>query len=81
MSVTGALTALAVFSGSLTVAARRRQSHATTSRVVVTPLPCVLATLLTFGVLPAPVGGWARPASLSIGLMVYFAVTAASAER
>lgn len=81
VSATGALGALAVFSSSLVVAAVRGRSTAPTVWAVVTPLPCVLATLLTFGSLPAPVGGYARPASMSIGLMVYFAVTAASAER
>ena len=44
-------------------------------------LACLLATLLTFGKLPAPVGGYARPASISIGLMVFFVLVAASAER
>ena len=81
VSATGALTSLAVFSGSQTVASLRRQSNAPTSTMVVTPLLCVVSTLLTFGVLPAPVGGWARPASMSIGLVAYFAVTAVSAER
>ena len=41
-----------------------------------TPFPCVLATLATFGMLPAPIGGYLRPASMSIGLAVYFAVSA-----
>ena len=81
VSAVGALSALAVFSGSLSVAALRRASTAPTPWAVVTPFPCVMSTLLTFGALPAPVGGYARPASMSIGLMVYFAVTAASAER
>lgn len=80
-SATGAFTALAIFSGSMTATALRRQGNAMTSRVVVTPFACVVSTLVTFGVLPAPVGGWARPASMSIGLLVYFAVTAASAEH
>lgn len=80
-SATGALTALAIFSGSQTVAALRRQSVAPTSTMIVTPLPCVGLTLLTFGVLPAPIGGWARPASMSIGLIAYFAVNAAPVER
>ncbi|MEP7332489.1 MAG: DUF6796 family protein [Terracoccus sp.] len=80
VSATGALTSLAVFSSSQTIASLRRQSHAPTSTLVVTPLLCVMSTLLTLGVLPAPVGGWARPASMSIGLMAYFAVTATSAE-
>ena len=72
---------MAVFSSSQTVASLRPQSNAPTSTMVVTPLLCVVSTLLTFGVLPAPVGGWARPASMSIGLVAYFAVTAVSAER
>ena len=81
VSAVGALSALAAFSGSLTVAALRRESTAPASWAVVTPFPCVMSTLLTFGALPAPIGGYARPASMSIGLMVYFAVAAASAER
>ena len=81
VSATGALTALTIFSGSQTVAALRRQSAAPTSTMAVTPLLCVVSTLLTFGALPAPVGGWARPASMSVGLAVYFAVIAASADR
>ena len=41
-------------------------------------LSCVLATLLTFGALPAPIGGYTRPASMSIGLAVSFAVSVVS---
>ena len=44
-------------------------------RAVATSFPCVLATLLTFGALPAPIGGYARPASMSIGLAVSFAAS------
>lgn len=80
VSAAGALSALAVFSGSQIVAALRRGSTAPTLSAIVTPFPCVMSTLLTFGALPAPIGGYARPASMSIGLMVYFAVTAASDE-
>jgi hypothetical protein len=72
------LGALAVFSSSLTVAALRHRNSAPSWWSAVTPLPCVLATLSTFGRLPAPVGGYARPASISVGLMTYFAITAAS---
>ncbi len=79
-SAVGALGALAAFSGSLTIEALRR-SGPPTVWALVTPFPCVMSTLLTFGVLPAPVAGYARPASMSIGLMVYFAVTAMSGER
>lgn len=71
------LGALAAFSASLTVAALRHRTSDPGRWSAVTPLPCVLATLLTFGGLPAPVGGYARPASISIGLMTYFALTAA----
>ena len=68
-SAVGALGALAAFSGSLTIEALRR-SGPPTVWALVTPFPCVMSTLLTFGVLPAPVAGYARPASMSIGLMV-----------
>jgi hypothetical protein len=81
VSAAASLSALAVFSASLTVAALRRRNSAPAWWSAVTPFPCVMATLLTFGVLPAPVGGYARPASISIGLMTYFAITAASGQR
>jgi len=81
ISAAASLSALAVFSASLTVAALRRRNSAPAWWSAVTPLPCVMATLLTFGVLPAPVGGYARPASISIGLMTYWAITAASDQR
>ena len=76
VSAAGSLGALAVFSASLTVAGLRRRSSAPTWTLAATPLPCVLATLLTFGALPAPLGGYARPASISVGLTTYFALTA-----
>ena len=79
-SAVGAIGALAAFSGSLTIEALRR-SGPPTVWALVTPFPCVMSTLLTFGVLPAPVAGFVRPASMSIGLMVYFAVTAVSGDR
>ena len=81
VSAAASLSALAVFSASLTVAALRRRSSAPAGWSAVTPFPCVMATLLSFGVLPAPIGGYARPASISIGLMTYFAITAASGQR
>jgi hypothetical protein len=81
VSAIGSLGALAVFSANLTVAALLRRSTAPIIWSTVTPFPCVLATLLTFGTLPTPVGGYARPASISIGLMVYFAIAAGSAEH
>ena len=83
LAVSTAMTlgALAANSAGLTVAAVRRRGSAPSWRSAVTPLPCVLATLLTFGFLPAPVGGYARPASISIGLMTYFAITAALGRR
>jgi hypothetical protein len=80
-SAAASLGALALLSASQTVAARRRGRTMPAWWWTVTPFPCVLATLLTFGALPAPVGGYARPASISIGLMVYFALTAASGAR
>jgi hypothetical protein len=75
-SAAATLGALALFSASLTVAGLRRRSSAPAWSWAVTPFPCVLATLLTFGALPAPVGGHARPASISVGLMTYFAIAA-----
>ncbi|GEO33544.1 DUF6796 family protein [Cellulomonas aerilata] len=81
ISTAATLGALAAYSAGLTVAALRRPDSASAWQSVVTPLPSVMATLLSFGALPAPVGGYARPASISIGLMAYFAVTAASGQR
>jgi hypothetical protein len=81
ISAAASLSALAIFSASLTVEALGRRNSAPAWWSAVTPLPCVMATLLTFGVLPAPVGGYARPASISIGLMTYWAITAASGQR
>jgi len=75
VSALGALGTLAAFSGAV-IGAAVRDPETPTVRAVVTPFPCVLATLLTFGALPAPVGGYARPASMSIGLGVSFAVSA-----
>jgi hypothetical protein len=76
VSALGALGALAAFSGAVIGATVREPGSAPKMRAVATPFPCVLATLLTFGALPAPVGGYARPASMSIGLAVSFAVSA-----
>ena len=81
ISAAASLGALAAFSASLTVAALRHRSSATAWRSAVTPFPFVMATLSTFGILPAPVGGYARPASISLGLLTYFAITAASGRR
>jgi hypothetical protein len=81
VSTAGTLGALAAYSAALAVAGLRRRDSAPAWPSVVTPLPCVLATLLTFGRLPAPVGGYARPASISIGLLIYFAITAAADRR
>lgn len=81
VSAAASLGALALYSGSLAVAALRGQSTAPTSWSVITPFPCVLSTLLTFGALPAPIGGYLRPASISTGLAVSFAAAAASANR
>jgi hypothetical protein len=81
VSALASLASLTGFSVGLSAAARRGPSNAASFSPVCTPLPCVLATLLTFGVLPAPVGGYARPASISIGLMVFFTLVGASLER
>ncbi len=75
------LGALAVFSVALSAATLNDRKTAASLSPAVQPFACVLATLLTFGKLPAPVGGYARPASISIGLMVFFVLVAASAER
>ena len=77
VSAITALGALAVFSGAMIGSAVRHPDSTPTVRAVVTPFPCVLATLLIFGKLPAPIGGYARPASMSIGLAVSFAVSVA----
>jgi hypothetical protein len=81
VSAVGSLSALAVFSIDLAAAGLLGRSAAPILWTLVTPFPCVVATLLTFGFLPAPIGGYARPASISIGLMMHWAVTAATAER
>lgn len=80
LAISSAVTlgALAAYSASLTVAALRRGDSGFAWQSIVTPLPAVMATLLSFGALPAPVGGYARPASISTGLMTYFALTAAT---
>jgi hypothetical protein len=80
VSAAASLGALAAFSASLAVAALRHPGTAPAWWSTMTPFPYVMATLLTFGALPAPVGGYARPASISIGLMAYFAVAAARAR-
>jgi len=80
-SAAGTLAALAAFSASTTVPALRHRTGEVGWRAAVTPFPFVVAALLSFGRLPAPVGGSARPASVSIGLMTYFALAAAAARR
>ena len=81
VSAAGSLGSLAVFSVNQVVAALRGRSDAPLVSSIVTPLPCVAATLGTFGALPAPIGGYARPASISTGLLVYFAVAAIAEQR
>jgi hypothetical protein len=84
VSAVGALGALAVFSGAVVGAAGRGPNTTPTVRAVraiATPFPWVVATLLTFGALPAPIGGYARPASMSIGLAASFAAAVAAAEE
>jgi hypothetical protein len=77
----GSLGSLAVFSVNQVVAAVRGRSSVPIASSMVTPLPPVLATLATFGTLPAPIGGYARPASISTGLLIYFAVAAIAGQR
>ena len=69
----GTLAALAVLSGAQAAAARERGAGVL---ALATPFPFVLVALLTFGRLPAPLGGFLRPASISSGLLAHFAVTA-----
>ncbi|HYP46034.1 MAG TPA: DUF6796 family protein [Propionibacteriaceae bacterium] len=78
VSAVASLGALAVLSVSLTAASLRGRSTTPIQRSAITPLPFVAATLATFGALPAPVGGYARPASISIGLAVYMTLVAIS---
>ena len=81
VSAAGSLGSLAAFSVNQMVAALRGRSDAPLVSSIVTPLPCVAATLGTFGALPTPIGGYARPASISTGLLVYFAVAAIAEQR
>jgi hypothetical protein len=81
VSAAASLGSLAAFSVGVTVSALRRRPPGPAWRCAVTPFPPVLAALLTFGALPAPVGGYARPASISLGLVTYFAVAATSGQR
>lgn len=81
VSAVALLAALALFSASQTIRVLGHGSTAPTVRSLITPVPCVLAPLLTFGALPAPIGGYLRPASMSTGLAVYFAITAVTAEN
>jgi hypothetical protein len=78
-SALGALGALAVFSCCLNAAAWRRRGEEPLWWTLVTPFSSVMSTLLTFGLLPAPVGGYLRPASMSLGLLLFFAVVVAAA--
>ena len=78
VSTAATLGALAACSAGLAVGELRDRDGASAWRSLLTPLPPVIATLLSFGALPAPVGGYARPASISAGLATYFALTAAS---
>ena len=80
MSAVTSLSALTVLSVNLTAASLRGRSQTPIRRSAVTPLTCVAATLATFGALPAPLGGYARPASISIGLALYLAFLAISAR-
>ena len=75
-SAVGTLASLAALSGVLVAEALWEKGPRPTPAVVVTPFTCVLAALLGFGALPGPVAGYVRPASISIGLMTYFAAAA-----
>ena len=79
VSAVGTLSSLAALSAVRTADALLPHAGAPTSSSVLTPFPCVLAALLTFGRLPAPIGGYARPASISLGLLAYFCVAAIAA--
>jgi hypothetical protein len=81
VSAVGTLGSLAALSGAHTFSALFRRGGEPTVPEILTPFACVLATLLTFGRLPAPVGGYARPASISLGLLAYFSVTAIVTQR
>jgi hypothetical protein len=81
VSAVGTLGSLAALSGAHTFSGLFRRGGEPTVPEILTPFACVLATLLTFGRLPAPVGGYARPASISLGLLAYFSVTAIVTQR
>ena len=72
------LGALAVISSCATVAALSGRSSSPAISSAGSAFPSVVATLLTFGLLPYPVGGYARPASISTGLLLHFCVAAAT---
>ena len=74
------LGSLAVMSSCAAIAALSGRSSAPTMSSAASPFPCVGATLLTFGLLPYPLGGYARPASISTGLLLHFCFAAASAR-
>ena len=78
VSAVASLGALAVFSAAVTYGARLRHDAGPSWQEVATPLPCVALALVAARVLPAPLGGYARPASMSIGLLTHFVVVAAS---
>jgi hypothetical protein len=78
VSAVATLGALAVFSADETVTSLRSPGAGPAWAALVTPFPFVLVTLLTFGALPAPLGGYLRPASISTGLLLYLAVEAAA---
>lgn len=72
VSAAGSLLSLATVSAGLTVAAARGRRPVPTRWSWLGPFPPVLVNLLTFGHLPGPFGGYARPASISLGLLAYF---------
>ena len=75
ISAAATLGSLAVLSLVLTEAARRT-GPGWWWEALRTPFPWVAAALATFGRLPAPVGGWLRPASISSGLLLSLAARA-----
>jgi hypothetical protein len=81
VSAAATLGALAVLSADATARSLRSPGAGPTWAAFVTPFPFVLVTLLTFGALPAPLGGYLRPASISTGLLLYLAVEAAATAQ
>jgi hypothetical protein len=76
----GSLASLAAVSGCAAVAGLSGRGGTARMSSAVTAFPCVVSTLLTFGRLPSPIGGYLRPASISSGLLLHFCLAAAQAK-